>query len=532
PEIPAPRLWSPDSPQIYTVYSEVFDNDSLVDTYKSPAGFRWFRWDYTDDTLILNGRRIHIHGTNRHQEYPWLGDAIPKWIQLMDMNDIRFNLNHNFMRTAHYPNDPFIYDMTDRLGIITVEEVPNIKNIDFGEQIQEQNVREMIRRDRNHPSILFWSVGNESDDAADSRWVWEEDSSRIIHQRKTEKYGNYVTHSHENLDMENLLRVTIRGRNNRDVRALEPSNESYGRNSGQRAGTEEWQHRMARIDGGSIRGRIDKNIVVWLYEDHGLDREYKNAPLLHVNPKGWVDMYRVPKYIYYLWQANYADVPMVYVHPHHWRQRYIGQKKDIQVDCNCDEVELFVGDRSIGRLALADSNFHTVTFKDVMVENSTLTASGIRDDATVGISLEMAGDAERIILSAKPGSINADRAGISIINADIVDANGNHVYGATNTITWQVRGPAVLVGPSVYESDIQKNGAAEGTGYIDMPVSNVIRSTNRAGTIIVTVSSPGLQPGTVILTSEPPPIRRDNGIDEPLLSDSGRLPVRRHKIKN
>lgn len=522
-----PRLWSPETPALYSVLSEVYADGVLTDRYGSPLGFRSFHWDYTDNTLVVNGKKIHIHGTNRHQEYPWLGDAIPKWITESDMMDIRYNLAHNFMRTGHYPNDPFVYDFNDRNGIITVEEVPNIKPIEFDDAVQEQNLREMIRRDRNHPSIFFWSMGNETKDAADSRWAVEEDTTRIIHERKTEGYGDYVTHTARNLDMENLLRVTIRGWYNKDVKNLEPVNKGKGDKSGQQAGTEEWQHKMARVDGGSIRGRIDQNIVAWLYEDHGADRIYKDSPLQNVNAKGWTDMYRVPKYMYYLWQANYLDRPMIFIHPHYWRTPYVGQKKQIQVDSNCDEVELFVNGRSQGKQYPTAENFHTVEFADVPVENGELKAVGTKDGERVEYVLTMAGEPYAIKLSVSHPEIEAGRAGLAIVTADIVDRAGIHVYGATQTLRWEVEGAATLVGPDVYESDIDKNSAIEGSGYIDAPVSNVIRSTAQPGRITVTVRADGLQSGSVTLCSVEPRACTVEGIVEPKLDDRGRGPVRR-----
>lgn len=522
-----PMLWSPETPHLYSVRSDVYVGDLLTDRYTAPLGFRSFYWDYEDNTLVLNGKKIHIHGTNRHQEYPWLGDAIPKWLTEADLKDIRHNLAHNFMRTAHYPNDPYVYDFNDRHGIITVEEVPNIKPIEFDDAVQEQNLREMIRRDRNHPSIFFWSVGNETKDAADSRWVVEEDTTRIVHERKTEGYGDYVTHTAKNLDMENLLRVTIRGWYNRDVKNLEPVNKGKGDKSGQQAGTEEWQHRMARVDGGSIRGRIDRNTVAWLYADHGADRIYKDSPLQNVNAKGWTDMYRVPKYMYYLWQANYLDRPMIFIHPHYWRRPYLGAKKRIQVDSNCEEVELFVNGRSLGKQYPSAENFHTVEFPDVPIESGELKAIGSKGGERVEYALQMAGEPYAIRVTASHPEIAADRAGLAIITADIVDRAGNHVYGATHTLHWEVEGEASLVGPQIYESDIDKNSSIEGSGYIDAPVSNVIRSTARPGKITVTVSAEGLRSGSVTLHSSEPRDAAIAGIAEPRLDDRGRQAVSR-----
>ncbi len=520
-----PELWSQERPSLYSVHTEVWSEGHLSDTYLSPLGFRYFHWDYTDNTLVVNGRKTHIHGTNRHQEYPWLGDAIPKWLTYSDFDDIRYNLGHNFMRAGHYPNDPIVYDYSDRNGIVMVEEVPNIKSIDFDERVQEQNLREMIRRDRNHPSIMFWSVGNETSDAADSRWVVEEDTTRYIHERKSEGYGDYVNHTARNLDMENLLRVTIRGWYNRDVRDLEPGRGSKKvAKSGQQAGTEEWQHRMARVDGGSIRGRIDKNIVAWIYNDHGADRIYKDSPLKNINAKGWVDAYRVPKYMYYLWQANYLDRGMIFIHPHHWREQYLGRAMPIQVDSNCDEVELFVNGRSVGRQRPSKENFFTVEFPEVPVERGVISAEGTRRGEKVRYSITMAGAPAQLTLTASHVDIAADRSGIVVVTADIIDKAGVHVYGATHPLTWEVSGEGTLVGCPLYETDINKKSELSGTGYIDAPVSNVVRSTNRPGTITVRVSSPGLEPATVTIRTQA--VKRSaTGISEPRLDDEGRRGV-------
>ncbi|MBR0300277.1 MAG: DUF4982 domain-containing protein [Bacteroidales bacterium] len=516
------HLWSPESPYLYHVVTTVSGNGGQVlDSLLSPLGFRWFWWDKEAGTLVLNGNLIHIHGTNRHQEFPWLGDAEPKWLMERDMLDIRYGMNTNFMRTAHYPQDPAVYDFNDRHGIITVEEVPNDKTIKFDRQTQENNMREMVRRDRNHPSIFFWSVGNETSCAADSRWTFEEDSTRIIHERKAEGYGEYVTHHASDLDMENLLRVTPRGWTDNDVRALEPSNEALGMKSGQMAGNEEWQHSMARVQDGSIRGRIDGNVVCWLYADHGCDRIYKDAPLRNINYKGWVDLYRIPKYMYYLWQANYLSEPMVYIHPHYWQEKYCGQKKTFRVDSNCDSVELFSNGKSLGVLYPGVENFHTVEFEDVLVEKGTLTAVAKKDGVVVRNSVEMASTPWKIILEVINDRIPADRSGVSLVIARVVDRSGRPVQGFSAPLTWSVSGQGRLIGAPVYESDIDKNLDSDGSGYVVAPVPNLVRSTAKAGRIRIKVSSPGLKTGKAVIRSCKSTPRYD-GIVEPPLKDRGR----------
>jgi len=318
-----PHLWSNEDPYLYMVYSEVMDGKKVADDYSSPFGFRWFRWDYKENYLYVNGSKILIHGGDRNQEYPWLGNAIPKWITVMDYLDMSEKLNYNFIRTAHYPNDKLVYELADKYGIIIDEETPGIKNQFFSVEVQEQQLKEMIRRDRNHPSIMFWSMGNETNHAVDSKF------------------------------------------------------------------------------------------------------------------------------------------------------------------------------------AIATKNGQTVTAQVVM-----------------------AGEPAKIILTGSHQKILADRGSVAIITADIVDSGGNHVYGATHSVRWTVTGPATLVGPAIYESDINKHHQMEGVRYMDMPVSNVIRSTGNPGNIHITVSAGGLASGSFDILAEE--IVQDNSlITEPVLDDEGRKPVSR-----
>ena len=526
PPVAGPHLWSTDSPYLYTVESDVMADGQMLDHFESPLGIRMFKWDCDQNRLILNGKKVIIHGSNRHQEYPWLGDATPEWLNLADMRDFKFNLNHNFMRTAHYPQDPCIYAFNDRYGIITIEEVPNIKRQKFSEEVQVQQLHEMIRRDRNHPSIFFWSMGNETDQAVDSKYAVEEDPTRLIHARDiyNDSAGKYVQTTSDQLPLESLLRCTIRGWYDSDVRDLEPD-------SSQQTGTEEWQHDrnaaeiVKRNQGRTPDDRV--NINTWLYEDHGADREYANAPLKHVNPKGFVDCWRTPKYFYYLWQAFYTDKPMVFIHPHFWRLPYLGQEKEIVVNSNCDTVELKVNGRSAGTLKPRFAEANVIRFQDVPIERGTLTAVGRKAGQTVTTTVVMAGPPARLTLESDPGTFDAARDSVAIVRADIVDSEGNHVYGATNAIQWSVSGPATLVGPPVYASDTDKYEAMEGTMYIDCPIFNIIRSTGKPGEIRVRVLSPGLVSTDVRILATAVPEDTSTVIVEPTLPETDRRPVAR-----
>ncbi|MFD0675697.1 MULTISPECIES: glycoside hydrolase family 2 TIM barrel-domain containing protein [unclassified Paenibacillus] len=483
-----PQLWSPDTPILYQICSELKIYGRITDRYVSTFGFRWFEWNYEEKQLYLNGQRIHIHGSNRHQEYPWLGDAQPKWMHEKDLRDIHYNLGFNFMRTCHYNQDPCIYDLCDEYGLLICEEVPNIKNIAFGEDIQEQHVREMIRRDRNHPSIIMWSMGNETNHAADPRWAYSEDDTRIIHCRHCAGMGEDLPHTHHQMPMEHLLRCTIRGWYNEDVKPLEPSNHQH-------TGHEEWQHNQSLTKNGERLVAVQG--AKWLYADHGCDREYLNSPLKHINPKGWVDSYRMPKYLYYLWQANWSKQTMVFIHPYDWTSRYLGYRRSITVNSNCEEVTLSVNGKVISSQKPTETNDFTVVFTDVLIEQGTIIAQGTHNGIIVKDAVVMAGPPAKLVVTASHPQFEADRSGIVLMTIDIVDEQGVHVYGASNDLHFTLSGPAKLVGPDSYTSDIDKCNEMEGTMYIDVPVAIPVRSTEATGKVRFTVSSPGLQSASV-----------------------------------
>ena len=269
-----------------------------------------------------------------------------------------------------------------------------------------------------------------------------------------------------------------------------------------------------------------------LFRSHGADREYLNAPLKHVNPKGWVDSWRTPKYKYYLWQANFASKPMVFIHYHNWRAKYMGQKRNIMVHSNCDEVELFVNKKSLGKKALNAANQYTVVFEQVEVVNGKIEAIGTRKDGSkANYSINMAGEPAKVILTATRTKAPAGLHEIVEIKANIVDKNNVPVIGANNMLKWTVTGPATLIGPENYISDRDQVEAYEGTMYIDAPVFNLIRSTGETGKVKVSVTSSNLQTGEIeVVFEKAADINTIKGILEPKVSPQGRLPVDRKSV--
>ncbi|RYE37081.1 MAG: glycoside hydrolase family 2, partial [Sphingobacteriaceae bacterium] len=159
-----PNLWSPENPYLYRVVTQIVDAQSkeIVDKITNPLGFRWFRFD-AKEGFFLNDKPLKLIGASRHQDYEGLGNAVPAVLQIRDMELLKA-MGGNFVRIAHYPQDPVILQTCDRLGILATEEIPVVNAITesaaFTENCKNMQV-EMIKQNFNHPSLIIWGYMNE-----------------------------------------------------------------------------------------------------------------------------------------------------------------------------------------------------------------------------------------------------------------------------------------------------------------------------------------------------------------------------------
>ena len=151
----APRLWDLADPYLYTLRTEVLSDGKTVDTYDTPFGIRTIRFD-ADEGFFLNGKRVEIKGVNLHQDHAGVGVAIPDALQEFRLRELK-KIGVNAVRTSHNPMTPEMADACDRLGILVLEE----NRLTGVNDEHVRLLRRMIERDRNHPSIILWSIGNE-----------------------------------------------------------------------------------------------------------------------------------------------------------------------------------------------------------------------------------------------------------------------------------------------------------------------------------------------------------------------------------
>lgn len=157
--------WSIESPKLYTLRAELFENGCIIDTVDTVFGFRTI--EFKENSFLLNGKNIFIRGLNRHQSMPYVGYAVPEHLQREDARILKEELGCNAVRTSHYPQSQYFIDECDRLGLLVFTEIPGWQHIGGDEWKNQavENTREMIMQYRNHPSIILWGVRiNESQD--------------------------------------------------------------------------------------------------------------------------------------------------------------------------------------------------------------------------------------------------------------------------------------------------------------------------------------------------------------------------------
>ncbi len=191
--IKAPLLWSSEEPNLYTLILTLKDSAGTITEVKScKVGFREIAFSKKNGKLLVNGKETYVYGVNRHDHHPTKGKALSRADIEQDIRTIK-QFNFNLIRTSHYPNDPYFYDLCDSYGIMVMDEA-NLETHGLGGKLSNntqwtqaylERMTRMVERDKNHPSVVFWSLGNESgkgpNHAAMAGWTHDFDRTRPIH---------------------------------------------------------------------------------------------------------------------------------------------------------------------------------------------------------------------------------------------------------------------------------------------------------------------------------------------------------------
>lgn len=405
PAVRTPRLWSPDDPYLYTLHTDVYDGGTHADRVTNPVGFRWFRFT-PDSGFLLNGRKVALNGTNRHQDRQGLGSALSNEQHLEDLVWVK-RMGANFLRLAHYPQDPAVLAAADSLGLLIWEEAPVVNYITASPEFTANSVemvREMVRQHHNHPSVVLWGVMNEV-------FLWSEAGARIGRQSDTAymrkvrdfavtmdsvarredptRYSAMAMHLSGDYDLSGVSDVTQvlglnyysgwysgkledfgTGLDNRHARKPEQILliSEYGSGSELRLNTLQPE----RFDHSGLYHRLFHEsylrqsrarpylagTAIWNQFDFSQPHIGETTPQL--NKKGMLTFDRKTKDVFYMYKANWNPEPMVYIASRDWTHRAGTDdnaptgagprpvRQAVDVYTNLDSVELSVNGASLG----------------------------------------------------------------------------------------------------------------------------------------------------------------------------------------
>ena len=535
-----PHLWSPASPYIYSVQTQVVVDGAVVDTYKSTMGFRYFNFSSTTG-FSLNGANMKLNGVCMHHDLGALGAAvnyraIERELQMMK------DMGCNAIRTSHNPADPQFLEICDRIGLIVMEEafdcwetgkVSNDYHLYFKNWAQT-DVQAMVTRDRNHPSIIMWSIGNEIPSATAAtatnlrNWVRAIDTTRPVtcgfFAVSMGDAGPIAAANVLDLVGYNYFPYTYDGGH-----SSHPSWKMFGSETSSavrsRGIYKTPTNKNILTDSDNQCSSYDNSVVSWgssaesSYNEIN-KRNYMAGEFIWTGfdyigeptPYGWpakssyfgiVDTCGFPKDIYYFYQSKWTTKPMVHILPHwNWSN---GTNVEVWAYSNCDTVELFLNGTSLGSRSVGTSGHLTW---NVPWASGTLRAKGTKGGTVVYDEVVTAGAASKVLLKPDRTSITADGKDLVYIETDIADASNVTVPTAANSVNFSISGPGVIVGVDNGNSISTEPYKANSRKAFSGKCLVIVQSTKNSGTIEVTASSNGLSAGSVTITSTGGPVEQ------------------------
>lgn len=562
--VPHPVLWSPGQPYLYTAVSRVYLDGKLIDEQQTPFGIRSFYF-IPDKGLVFNGRQMKMKGVCIHHDLGALGAAFFEEALERRLKNLK-EIGVNAIRCSHNPMAPEFYDLCDRMGFLVMDEAFDewiggkrkwaegkntgaVGRHGYNESFEEWGVRDaqdMVLRDRNHPSIVMWSIGNEIDYPNDpfvhSRG-WQDNSippdsntnprlsaslmppieRQLIAAVKRFDATRPVTMALADINASNATGVAamldVVGYNyleryyERDHKAY-PQRVIYGSENGR--GLEQW------------RQVADNEFVGGQFLWTGVDfiGEAGRWPT-HGSSSGLLDLEGFWKREAHFRQALWSDKPMVYAvawgpgldesHMADWQsnvgrayaEERWGWTSDprttipIEIYTNCDFVEVLLNGRSLGEKPIADHLLPALVWA-VSNEAGTVEIVGKKATAIAArFQLKTPGRPERIELSPDLKTLKNNGRQVSTIEVRVVDRDGNRIPDATQLITFEVEGTGRLI--AVGNADLADATPATGnkTRLYQGNAVAVVRSGAGSGAITIRATAPGLKAGETVVAVQP-----------------------------
>jgi beta-galactosidase len=532
--VASPTLWSLENPYLYGMVSRVSVNGNLSDQYKTPFGIRTIRWD-PNKGFLLNGKHVFIQGTANHQDAAGVGSAVPDALNVWRLEQLK-KFGCNAYRTAHGPATPELLDACDRLGILvfTEQRRPGVTPQSLGD------LENLVRRDRNHPSIIAWGICNEElsaqgkDSFAQSlavpnrglihkldptrpvtcamNWDWGNGFSKVL---DLQGFNYWFQQTHAK-NQGHFLTID-------EFHAAFPDKPAFGSEEGSTSSTrgiyanDKVHGYLSAYDlnlpkNGDPQREWGSTAEAWMkfyaarpwlagaFVWTGFD--YRGEPTPYSwptvgSPTGVLDSCGFPKDESYFYKAWWSNQPLLHILPHWNWQGQEGKNINVWVYSNYDAVELLLNGQSLGKKSMPRLSHLEWS---VPYQAGKLEARGYKDGTAVATSVvETTGAPVSVALSTDRKSIDADGRDVAVINVSTLDDQGRLVPTAQNQIKFQVtNGTIIGVGngdPTSHEPDKGSerklfNGLAQ-----------VIVQTNQPGKLQVEATADGLRSATVEISS-------------------------------
>jgi beta-galactosidase len=518
-----PKLWSLDTPNLYRAIMHVEVDGKPVDEEVTTFGVRTVKFD-ANRGLLLNGQPVKIKGTCNHQDHAGVGAAIPDRIQEYRVERLQW-MGSNGCRTSHNPPTPEFLDACDRKGMLVMDETRMMSSNPEGLSQLER----LIKRDRNHPSVIIWSLANEEPEQGNTR------GARIVNtmkrlQRKLDPSRVCTTAMNNGYGGDGVSTVVdVQGFNYNDGRI-----DAYHRDHPLQpmVGTETASSLSTRgiFANDKTRGYMsayDTEKPAWgntaeewwsFYADRewlaggfawtGFDYRGETTPYKWPcisSHFGILDTCGFPKDTAFYYKTWWGSEPALHLLPHwNWEGKE-GQEIEVWAYSNQDSVELFLNGTSLGSQP-AKKNSHLVW--KVKYAPGVLEARASKAGRVVLTDKrETAGPAAKIVATADRTRIAADGRDVAVINVSIMDAQGHPLPTADNKLSFAVSGPATVIGvgngdPSCHEPD----HATERSAFNGLCMAIIQTRRGATGSISIAITSPGLQPATVMVDSVSAPL--------------------------
>jgi beta-galactosidase len=551
----SPSLWSIDSPSLYTLHSFIMEGTKENDNLMSTFGIRNIEYD-KDKGFLLNGKHVKMNGVCLHHDAGCLGAAVP--IQAWERRlQLLKEMGCNSIRTAHNPPAPEFLDLCDKMGFLVMDEAFDEWEIGKGQveysyhlyfaELWQSDLLSMIHRDRNHPSIVIWSAGNEVLDQGKDRGT--EVLQQLIEIFHREDPSRPVTVANDRIaDIDYPAKLSflelqdIVGYNYVDRwlkrRELYYSVDRHDHPDWKMLGTEN-----VSIPG--VRGEyfpgFDKKTVIrpgrtidykmnmiqaeqlwrftsvydyvigdfmWTGIDYLGEANWPNRS----SRSGVIDLCGFPKDGYYFYQSQWTSKPMVHVFPHWNWTGHEDQIIPVIAYTNCDSVELFLNGRSFGIKSVVfpqqgnsggwnkfDHPYVPATTSDlhlswdVPYEPGTLKVIGKKNGSIVSEEVRTTSTPAAIRLTVDRNEIDANARDIVNIKVEIIDENGLVVPDADNLIEFKIEGEGVLIGTDNGNPGDRTNMKSNQRNAFNGLAFAVIQSTGENGNIRLTAVSAGLK---------------------------------------